>query len=174
MLKVKLLPLITLSLLGGCIFEDPFNVAYSSVYAPIYASEEESYNLKLEAPFEIVNPSKIWTYNDLLMVNVENEGIHVIDNSNPYSPRQLFFIRIPGNKDVAVKDGFIFADNYDDIVTFTITENHELEIKERLKGVMQNQDYPPFLGVAFECVDPSKGIVIDWVLADIDDPKCFR
>jgi hypothetical protein len=173
----KLLPL-TLILLTGCIFQDPFyddGPFYSAVYVPVYASEEQAHQLSIKPSFEIRNPAKIWTYNDLLMVNIENEGIHVIDNSNPYAPEQLFFISIPGNKDVAIKDGFIYADNYGDIVVFTLTDTYEIEVRERLKGVMQNQEYPPFEGVAFECVDPSRGVVIDWVQPVIDvDPKCFR
>jgi hypothetical protein len=37
-----------------------------------------------------------------------------------------------------------------------------------------NQEYPPFTGVYFECVDPSKGVVIGWEEKQIDQPKCRR
>jgi len=163
-------------ILTSCIYDDPApdEPFYTEVYAPVYATEEVAYTISIQESFPIVNPGKIWLYNDFLMVNKPGLGVHVLDNSNPNIPNQLFFISIPGNQDIAIKDGFIYADNLGDIVAFTFDENQNINIEARLEGIMQNNLYPPFTNVAFECVDPNKGIVIDWVVADIENPKCFR
>lgn len=143
-------------------------------YVPIYADNETVHDIKLEPAKSIVNPAKIFTYNQYLMVNIINEGFHVIDNSNPEVPRRLFFVKVPGNKDVAIKDGMIYADNYEDIIVFRINDSQEMELVKRLDNVMLNQEYPPERGVYFECVDPEKGTVIEWRMASIKNPKCYR
>ncbi len=49
----------------------------------------------VEAPRNIVNPGKIFISEDLLLIGEENEGIHVIDDSNPADPIPLSFLKIP-------------------------------------------------------------------------------
>ena len=68
----------------------------------------------------------------------------------------------------------IYADNYDDIVAFIIDDNRQLQVIKRLENVMNTQLYPPHINVYFECADPSKGVVVDWILADIPTPDCYR
>ena len=143
-------------------------------YVPVYTSNQELLNIEKVAAKAIVNPAKIFTYNNYLIVNIKNEGFHVIDNSNPQLPQNLFFVEVPGNNDVAVKDGVIYADNYNDIVAFTVEENGELQILERLENMIQRNAVPPFTNVYFECPDPSKGIVVEWIPGDVENPKCYR
>jgi len=81
---------------------------------------------------------------------------------------------VPGSQDVALKDGFLFVDNFADVVALRLTEEGEIEIVERLEEVMGNQEYPPFSDVYFECVDKSKGIVARWVQVQNKDAKCYR
>lgn len=174
----RLTPLILLLIaMAACdpLQQDSFPAAERTrVYTPIYGDAEEVKKITLEAPRDIVKPAKIFTYNNYLIVNITNEGFHVIDNSNPAVPRNMSFISVPGSKDVAIKDGMIFSDNYADVVAFRITDAGEVEVVERLESLMDNQEYPPFRGVYFECADPTKGIVIDWVEADVENPKCYR
>ncbi|MFY0688175.1 MAG: hypothetical protein JXQ90_13470 [Cyclobacteriaceae bacterium] len=166
-----------LVMLNACLEVDDTSPPLPSgalVYAPVYALAEVVYDISISEAKPIENPSKIFTYRNFLMINIKDEGIHVIDNSLPSSPQQLFFINIPGNNDVSVKDGVLYADNYNDIVAFQIDSNHEVEILERLAGVMNNRSYPPHAGVYFKCVDPSKGVVVDWVKVDDQIANCYR
>lgn len=144
------------------------------IYIPVYGNAEDVLNINKVPSKAIERPAKIFTYNEFLIVNIKNEGFHVIDNSNPSLPKNLFFIEVPGNNDVAIKDGVIYADNYQDIVAFTIEENGELQIVERMENIIETAPYPPFTNVYFECADPSKGVVIDWVLGNVENPKCYR
>jgi hypothetical protein len=146
----------------------------ADVYIPVYGDSSEAFNITVETAKNIVNPAKIFTYNKFLIVNIENEGFHVIDNSNPVLPRPLFFIKVPGSRDIAIKDGKIFTDNYSDLVAFSIDENDEVIIDSRISNVMNNQLFPPFRGVYFECVDPEMGIVIDWERGESENANCYR
>jgi hypothetical protein len=146
----------------------------AEVYVPVYADDSIAHTISIETARSIVDPAKIFIYQDYLMVNIKGEGFHVIDNSNPSAPQPLFFISVPGSNDVAIKDGYIYTDNYGDIVAFTIDENQEIQILKRLEEVMNNQLYPPMRDVYFECVDEAKGIVIDWVISDGKTANCYR
>jgi hypothetical protein len=144
------------------------------VYKPVYEDPEIALNLTVGPPKPISNPANIIIYNDLLMVNIKGEGFHVIDNRNPSLPIPLFFVNVPGNQNVSIKEGVLYADNYSDIVAFRITTDLQLEVLDRLENVMNNQEYPPFRDVYFECVDPERGVVIDWILSDNSNAECYR
>jgi hypothetical protein len=147
---------------------------WAEVYRPIYGNPDEVYKIEIQASRSITKPSKIFIYQQYLMVNIRDEGIHVIDNTNPAAPRPLYFISIPGNQDVKIKDGILFVDNYSDLVAFRINADQEIEILERMKGKMNNRNYPPFRNVYFHCADPEQGEVIGWELTNAKEPKCYR
>jgi len=177
----KPFPVLLLLFLGlsGCILSDD-DLSWrrpptdAPVYVPVYATPEELLHIEKQPAKAIERPAKIFTYNQYLIVNIRNEGFHVIDNADPSRPRNLFFVSVPGNNDVAIKDGVIYADNYRDVVAFTIEQAGEIVVQERLENVISENNAPPFENVYFECPDPSKGIVVDWVLGNVDDPKCYK
>ncbi|MFT4739039.1 MAG: hypothetical protein ACI92W_003165 [Paraglaciecola sp.] len=169
--------LLITSLMSSCIEpDDSISVlpSFADVYEPVYADPATSFQIIAAPTKPIINPAKIFTYEDFLIVNIKGEGFHVINNIDPSFPVPLFFINVPGSNDVAIKDGYIYTDNYSDIVAFRITENQEVETLKRLSNVMNNQEYPPLRGVYFECVDLTKGVVIDWVISNKDNVKCYR
>lgn len=171
--------LLTLSvMLFSCVEDDGsfFSNAPSTVtgLAPVYESPETAYKVEIRDPKDIINPGKIFTYQDLLIVTIIDEGFHVIDNSTPESPRSVFFISVPGCTDVAVRDNIFFVNNYNDIVSFTFDINRNLQIVERLSDAMQNGNAPLERNTYFECVDPAKGVVVGWESKVLDNPKCFK
>ncbi|RYF45452.1 MAG: hypothetical protein EOO39_51230, partial [Cytophagaceae bacterium] len=77
----------------------------------------------------LVNPGKIYTKDGYLFINELKMGIHIIDNRDPANPKPVAFINIPGNGDMAVRDNFLYADSYMDLVTLDIsnlTDIHEV------------------------------------------------
>jgi hypothetical protein len=44
-----------------------------------------------------------------------------MDNSDPSNPQNISFIEIPGNLDIAIKDNFLYADSYVDLLTIDIS-----------------------------------------------------
>lgn len=142
---------------------------------PIYEEDETAHNIFISPSKDIEKPANIFTYLNYLMVNIKDEGFHVIDNTDPSQPVNLFFINIPGNTNVAIKDGMLYVDNYDDIVAFTI-EDQEISIKQRISSAIANT--PPGLwGAPFECVDESQGVVVGWEFVYVETeeelPPCL-
>ncbi len=64
---------------------------------------------------------KITVAGNYIYLSEPYKGIHVIDNSNPSSPKNVSFINIPGNEDMAIAGKTLYADAYGDLVTFDIS-----------------------------------------------------
>ncbi len=142
--------------------------------SPIYQSEEIAYQISVSEAKDIVNPGKIFTYQNFLIVTIINEGFHLIDNTNPSNPNNMLFVNIPGNTDIAVKDGVFFANNYNDMISFKLESNGGISLIERLSDAMQNGLAPPGNNIYFECVDPSRGVVVGWESRILNRPRCFK
>ncbi len=61
---------------------------------------------------------KIYIYGNYIFLNEFDRGIHIFDNTQPASPKNIAFIPIPGNQDMAVTGNTLYADSYSDLVTF--------------------------------------------------------
>jgi len=150
-----------------------FNQETVTGYQPVYADSSEL-KISLEAAQEIDVAGKIYSYQNLLLVNEVGKGIHVYDNTNPRKPINKLFVRIPGNQDMAMKNGVLYADNYGDLLALRVLADTVVVLK-RVENVMGfNKEFPGANGVYFECVDESKGVVVGWKLTELSQPKCFR
>lgn len=143
-------------------------------YRPVYASFDEIRQVQTLSPQALINPGKIYVKGNYLFVNDVNKGIHVINNQNPALPQPISFISIPGNVDIAVKDNIMYADNATDLVALDISNPLEVKMVKRIMNTFPYPKFPPHTNVKFECVDPSKGVVIRWEEAELQDAKCFR
>lgn len=178
----KIVPLLffmaTVSLitLTGCPegeFIPNFNVDQVQGFAPVYEDTTQLY-VRREAARPLDNAGKIYSYGDLLVVNERQQGFHVFDNSDPAFPVNLFFIKVPGNQDVAVKNGIVYADNYSDLLALEITLDSVIVLK-RLKHLIHASDeFPPTRNSYFECIDPAKGVVAGWQARTLTNPQCYR
>jgi hypothetical protein len=92
-------------------------------YTPVYRTlPEVRANMKSSPARAIKAPGKIYIYGNYIFLNELDEGIHIFDNTQPSSPKNLAFIPIPGNQDLAVRGNVLFADSYSDLVTFNISD----------------------------------------------------
>ncbi len=89
----------------------PYTLGYESIVKGISSS----------GPVEMEQPGKIYVYQQYLLIGEVKKGIHVIDNSDPRSPRPVSFIKIPGVLDFAVKDQVLYADSYMDLVALDLS-----------------------------------------------------
>ncbi|MEZ0540448.1 LVIVD repeat-containing protein [Fibrella arboris] len=89
----------------------------------------------------LVNPGKIYTKDGYLFINELKQGIHVIDNRNPSDPKSLLFISIPGNGDIAIRDNFLYADSYMDLVTFDISNLTDIHEVARTQNVFSQGQF---------------------------------
>jgi len=85
---------------------------------------------------------KIYIYNNYLFINEPNEGIHIYNNTNPASPVNIAFLKIPGNVDLAVQNNVLYADNFIDLLAFDISNMNSIKLVKRVNNVFR-QVYSP-------------------------------
>ncbi len=91
-----------------------------------------------ESPQDLVNPGKIYVYDNYLIINEVKKGLHIIDNTNPTNPVNLSFLKIPGVLDMAVRDNILYADSYTDLVALDITNPKSIKEVGRVKNMFNN------------------------------------
>lgn len=164
-------------LLGTWSCEDNIQHEYT-VNSPIYMSTEEfKAAVKTENARELSVAGKIYFYQDYIFVNEKYEGIHVIDNSDPNDPKNINFIRIPGNIDMAVKDDILYADSYTDLIAINILDIDNLQIEKRFDDVFPWVLPPTDNNYNLGEIDPDKGVVVGWEVKRIsekyEEPKYY-
>lgn len=89
---------------------------------PVYKTLEEIHNgtAVKEAPRELENPGQLYYYDNTMFVVEKGEGIHVIDNTDPANPQNKSFIKIPGNEDLGIKDGLLYANSFIDLLVIDL------------------------------------------------------
>lgn len=146
-------------------------------YKPVYVSPVEAKTVTFESPREMKNQGKIYIKDQYIFIGDVGLGVHVIDNSNPENPHKIGFLKIYGNHDIAIKGFSLFADNFKDLVTIDISDIQHPAETYRVRDIYEYKEsnYPPNVpgNTYFECVDESKGYVVDWVEAELSDPKCY-
>jgi hypothetical protein len=91
--------------------------------------------MKSGTPEALKAPGKLYIYGKYIFLNEQEKGIHIIDNSNPSAPRNIAFINIPGNVDLAVNGNTLYADSWSDLVTFDISNPQEVVAKSFVNNV---------------------------------------
>lgn len=150
--------------LNGCL-KDNCTKTYT-LYRPIYATLAETRaKMHSAAPRPIEQPGKLYIYGNYIFLNDYDKGIHVIDNSQPSAPKQISFISIPGNVDLAVKGNTLYADSYGDLVTFDISNPKQVVAKKFTNSVFSHRaQYYIQNGNSF---DPdSIKLVVGWTSKD--------
>ncbi|MEO8766027.1 MAG: hypothetical protein ABI416_17125 [Ginsengibacter sp.] len=149
-------------LCSGCLKDTCSHTRTYSWFEPLYkTSAEVSANIKSNPPKEIQNPGKLYISNGYIFLNEIEKGIHVIDNRNPSSPKNVAFIEIPGNVDLAVKENILYADLYSDLVTLDITDPLNVVKKDIMDAVFPDRYYGGIYLTA-----SGDNIVFDWIEHD--------
>ena len=145
-------------------------------WKPVYIAKDKAKIIEARGPQAFEYPGKMFLYQDLIFVTDQGEGVHIIDNSDPSHPKKVAFVAIPGVVDAAVKDNVLYADNFTDLVALDIHNLNDIHLTKRMKDIypVENQLYPAFASGYFECVDTTKGYVLRWVKATLQNPKCYR
>lgn len=125
--------------LPSCHDEVTNTYTYKTSY-PVYLemSTVRQADIIIEPGKELDNPGKIYIYGDYLFINEPQKGIHILDNSNPADPKNINFINIPGNVDLAVNSEILYADNYVDLLSFDISDVRSIKLVDREEDVFKN------------------------------------
>ncbi len=141
-----------------------------TVYTPVYMSYEDAQSsVASKEARDLEDPGKIYFYNDYVLINERSKGVHVINNADPANPQNIAFIEIPGNIDIAMRNGFLYADMAQDLYVIHIADPTNATLVEVIEDVMPFPDY----GMN-RFADPSQGVVIDWLEEEIVETVEFN
>jgi hypothetical protein len=111
-------------------------------YEPVYRTKAEvRANIKSNAPRNVENTGKLYMMGNYIFLNEIDKGIHIIDNANPSSPRNIAFIDIPGNMDIAAKGNILYADLYTDLVAIDISNPAQVSVKKVIENLFPHRAY---------------------------------
>lgn len=146
----------------GCIKDNCRRAYHYTIYEPVYKTMAEvRANIKSNSPKPVKNPGKIYMLGQYIFLNDIDRGIHVIDNINPAHPKNIAFIDIPGNLDIAVKGTSLYADFYRDLVTIDISNPENVILKKVNENVFSHRYYPNgFVGTN------NGKVIVDWIIRD--------
>lgn len=150
-------------------------------WVPVYTQNTTAIKtVTAGAPRATVNAGKIYVLGSIIYQVEQDSGIHVINYSNPSNPQKLGFIRSFLCKELSVKNGRIYTNNFSDLVVIDASDINNVREIARTNGVFPDLalQYPertdPFTTIHFECPDPKKGIVIKWEKQMTDNANCWR
>lgn len=163
-MKRSLLSILLLLAIISCDKKDEGEYADYLVATPITMSTEEFKNsVDIVAPRPIDESGKIYAYQDYIFVNDKFKGVHVIDNSDPISPKKISFIKIAGNVDISVKGNFLYADSLTDLIVLDISEINAIKIVNRLENVLRDNVVWPVADIyEYEGVDYQNEVLVGW------------
>lgn len=119
-------------------------------------------------PEQITKQGKICFYDGYLYISEPGKGIHIIDNNTPSEPKNVGFIEILGNFDLAIREGVLYADSYVDLIWFDIQNPAEPVVKGRLENAFKNA-FPPTgnpYGYDYLMCQTEDKIVVGWTLKE--------
>lgn len=160
MKKTLLLSVFGVALLSGCQkYRDKEVYANVPIYMD-YAAFRESFTF--EKDVAIQGAGNIYVYNNYIFLSEEDKGIHVINNSNPANPIVEGFMNIPGNTQMAVKDHYLYANSFIDLLVIDISTIQAPKLVNRIVDVFAYAT--PATDDAYPVADVHKdrGVVIGW------------
>ncbi|MCH8332138.1 MAG: hypothetical protein IH946_12335, partial [Bacteroidetes bacterium] len=125
---------------------------------PVYMSYDLfRSSIVTEPARDLKDPGKIYFKDNFLFISETNEGIHVIDNNDPNSPRMVSFIKVLGNVDIAVKGNILYADSHTDLVALDISDPNNVKEIARMEHA-----FPYTTDRYYFDLDTTQGVVVDW------------
>jgi len=168
--KAILIGLLTLFVFGSC---DNTNSEYMTVNVatPKFMTLEAlRSSVEVSEPTPIIESGKIYVYNDIVLVNDVDRGIHVIDNSNPENPKKVAFIIIKASKDMEIKGDYLYVDSLMDLVVFDISDINNITEVTRLKDVFPQYVIMPFVDNMIvdygDQVPNANEIIVSWTITE--------
>ncbi len=137
--------------------------------APVFLSVDDiKKDIKATEPRALKKPGRLYFYNDFILINEQREGIHVIDNTDSSNPKNIKFIEIEGNVDMAVKNGILYADNVTDLLAIDISNPTAPILSSRTENIFDVtfvEEEDAYLAyyketeetLAIDCTDPRFG-----------------
>lgn len=130
----------------------------------------------VEEPRPAKTFGKILVLGDLLIVSEPNVGVHIFDNSNPSYPLPRFFLNIPGNVDLAARNGVLYADSFVDLLAIRIGDDTPT-LLQRKTDVFEWRPYQAIGNQHISSLDRpdrSKGVIVGVKVVQEDSSRVLN
>jgi hypothetical protein len=147
------------------------------VYAnvPVYM-EYEDFRQSYEyipggVPMEMAG--NLFIHDNHILVSDMDQGIHIVDNTDKASPFVTGFMNIPGNTQLSVKNNYLYANSFIDLLVIDISNMNNPVLVSRLENAfsyslpMINESYP------VADLNKDRGVVIGWTIEKTKDVTGF-
>ena len=135
---------------------------------PVYMSYEELRTpLTISGGKELIHPGKIYFKDQFVYINEYQQGIHVVDLSDPENPTPKAFIEIPGNVDMAIRNNVLFADSYVDLLLIDISNPLLPQEINRIEKLFEYVIPPYDEQYPLDEIDQEKGVIITYDVKEI-------
>lgn len=136
------------------------------VNEPVYMTYNELRNSFKSTEGEIIKkPGKIYFKDNFIFVNEYQEGIHIINNTDPSNPQIIKFLEIPGNVDIAIKGAILYADSYVDLLSIDISDMENIQEVDRDTSVFP-YIIPEYEDGILESVNESRGVIVGYKVTE--------
>jgi len=127
---------------------------------PIYISYEDlRSSFEITAGKDMKKPGKIYYMEPFMYINEYQEGIHVVDLSDPGNPQARAFISIPGNVDMAIRNDVLYADSYIDLLLVDISDPFQPALIQRIEKLFEYVIPPYDYQYPLAEIDQDKGVI---------------
>lgn len=166
-----LLGLAALLLQYGC-EKEPFQGYSGNGKRPVYVPASTLDSIFNLPPQPIGQSGTIFLQDSLFFMLEQKKGIHVFNVRDSVNTKALTFFNIPAVTDFVISDSRLYADSWKDLVVIDISDLFHITLLNRQSDVFSPVLYPPLYDGIFECVDLSRGAVIDWEDAPLENVRC--
>lgn len=167
-----LLPLFSLCFVFAACEKQPYDFYSGPGKKPVYVPFSALNDIRSEAPRPITLSGTIFLRDTLLFVLEQRQGIHVFNLADTANTVNVAFLKIPAATDFTVAGNRLYVDSWKDLVVIDISNLQQIEVVGRITDVLQPPLYPPLYDGIFECVDETKGAVIGWEDAQLENVHC--
>ncbi len=140
---------------------------------PVYIALSELRAIGNEPPRPIQLSGTIFLQDTLFFILEQGKGIHVFNIADSLNTINVAFFKIPAITDFVIAGHVLYADSWKDLVVIDISNLQQIQETDRLIDAINPALYPPLYEGIFECVDESKGAVIDWEDATLENARCI-
>ena len=145
--------------MSGCL-KDKATKTYK-VYAPVIEKLSTiRQRIKNASAKKISQIGKISVLNNHVYLVSPNNGIHVINNSNPASPINESFIVLPECNDIAISGNILYADCFSDLVAIDISDPTNIKVVKTILNHFPDRRY------AYGYNVDSTNAIVDWSIKD--------
>ncbi len=152
-------------------------------YKPVYTTDSSILRITADTARAVKNAGKIYVIGNLILQNEIGAGVHVLDKTIPSQIKNIGFITIKGNTEISIKEGFLYANSFADLVVINITNwRQPAEVKRIKNAFAQGNNQPGFYNfiplpehnVYWDCTSTRAGFQTGWVKDSIYDNCYYR